>query len=109
MREITEAETLAALKMWGEWRSSGAGRVDVAFSARAGAAQRWAIRVERALLLMEPALRTVLAQTYVEGLSIKAARQDVRTQWTASEYREKRRQAVATMRKLLGRLLFNRP
>lgn len=106
---LTEAETRAVLAVWGEWHASGCGRLDALLSVRAASARRWAWRVEAVLPLVEAPLRVVLRQTYVDGLSIEAARQDVRTRWSARRYSAERRRAVAVMTKLLGRLLFNRP
>ncbi|WP_221066385.1 hypothetical protein [Methylomagnum ishizawai] len=103
---LSEAGTRAALKVWGEWRASGCGRRDVLLSARAGAARRWAMRVERVLPLMEPSLRLVLAQTFVDGLSVEAARQDVRTRWSARKYAAERRRALAVAGQLLNRALL---
>jgi hypothetical protein len=105
MGGITEAETLAMLKVWGEWWISGCGRLDAVYSARAASARRWAWRVESVLPLVEAPLRVVLRQTFVEGLSIEAARQDVRTRWSARRYSQERRRAVAMMGKLLGRTM----
>jgi hypothetical protein len=105
---LSEADTRAALKLWGEWRASGCGPVDALLSARAGAARRWFVRIERVLPLMEAPLRLVLAQTFVDGLSIEAARRDARTRWSARRYAAERRRAVAVAGRLLNQSLAGR-
>lgn len=100
---LSAGEVGAALAMWGEFHRSGAAR-DVAYSARAGAAGRWARRIDGVLPLMDGRLRLVLRQRYVEGLTAAQACQDVRVPRSADRWHRQLERARA----VVGRLLVGR-